>query len=155
MLGVMYDGGKGVTPNYQQAATWYGLAAIQGNTRSQAGLGFLYEKGLGVPQNYIRAHMWLSLAAAAETGEIAKTLAYLRDEVAKKMSPVQIAQAQEMARQCRESGHGRTRLRDCFVGEGEPLEASETPTFLGFRRTASVCTRPKVHLGNPFKWRWR
>lgn len=51
--------------------------------------------GHGVRQDYVTAHMWLNLAAArgwpAEAG---------RDDVAKKMTPQQIADAQKRAREC-------------------------------------------------------
>jgi TPR repeat protein len=54
----------------------------------------MYEKGQGVPQNYIQAHMWYNLAAT-QGNEIAKEN---RDIVAKRMTPAQIAEAQELAR---------------------------------------------------------
>jgi len=56
----------------------------------------LYLKGQGVAQNYVSAHMWFNLAAA--NGNNSYIIA--RDEAAKKMTPQQIAQAQELASKC-------------------------------------------------------
>jgi hypothetical protein len=55
----------------------------------------MYDNGLGVPQDYVIAHMWFNLAAAG--GEIGAPKA--RAGVAEKMTPAQIAEAQELARE--------------------------------------------------------
>ncbi len=99
-LGLMYERGRGVLQNYIQAAAWYLKAADQGNGLAQFLLGNMYEKGQGVPQDYVQAYMWLNLSAAGSPnsssyGYIASTGA--RDEVAGKMTPDQIAQAQALA----------------------------------------------------------
>jgi hypothetical protein len=52
-----------------------------------------------VPQDYAIAHMWLNLAAAGG----AKVAAELRDAVAAKMTPSQIAEAQKLAREWKPS----------------------------------------------------
>lgn len=41
-LGVMYDNGRGVWPDYAQAVKWYRLAADQGNASAQYNLGLTY-----------------------------------------------------------------------------------------------------------------
>jgi TPR repeat protein len=55
----------------------------------------MYAQGQGVPQDYVPAHMWFDLAAAQ--GE--KDATELRDSLAKKMTPAQIAEAQKLARE--------------------------------------------------------
>ena len=56
-------------------------------------LGRLYVQGLGVLQDYVEAHKWLNLAASR--GEVAAL--HERDALAAKMTPQQIAAAQERA----------------------------------------------------------
>jgi TPR repeat protein len=55
----------------------------------------MYELGLGVQQDYIQAHMWFNLAGAAGDAKGIKE----RDEIASKMTPDQIAEAQRLARE--------------------------------------------------------
>lgn len=99
-LGMMYDNGEGVPQNYVTARRWYEQAAGQGHAKAQVNLGILYENGTGVPQDNVRAYMWHSLAAAASTGEDQKRRAGNRDIVARRMTPAQLAEAQQLARQC-------------------------------------------------------
>jgi hypothetical protein len=70
------------------------MAAEQGDADAQGGLGLLYAKGQGVPQDLVQAHLWLSLAAAQGDKSAAKE----RDLLVKKMTPVQLTQAQKLAR---------------------------------------------------------
>ena len=90
-MGGMYEQGLGVPQDYAQAIVWYRKAADQGYAFAQAQLGDMYRDGLGVPQDYVRAHMWYNLAASH--GSSAKD----RDDIAAKMTPAQIAEAQRMA----------------------------------------------------------
>jgi uncharacterized protein len=57
-------------------------------------------KGQGVTQDYLRAHMWFNLAASKLSGEEGQLTAGNRDGIAKSLTPAQVIQAQEMARQC-------------------------------------------------------
>jgi len=62
----------------------------------------MYAKGNGVPQDYIQAHMWWNLAAASfpASGSKNRDVAEKHsDEVAAKMIPEQIAEAQRLARE--------------------------------------------------------
>jgi uncharacterized protein len=61
----------------------------RGDRWAQAFLGFLFDTGMGVPQDYVTAHMWFNLAAAT-----ADTYAINRDEIAARMTPAQVAEAQ-------------------------------------------------------------
>jgi clan AA aspartic protease (TIGR02281 family) len=93
-LGIMYERGRGVAQDYAEAAKWYRKAAEQGEAFAQTNLGFMYERGWGVAQDYALAYMWHNLAAAQSDNYAAKT----RDELAAKMTPGQIAEAQRLAR---------------------------------------------------------
>ena len=72
------------------------LAAEQGVARAQYNLGRMYHQGLGVPQNYVYAHMWWHIAASSGNTWASNE----RDRVAKKMTPTQIAEAQNLAHEC-------------------------------------------------------
>ena len=52
-------------------------------------------QGEGVPQDYVRAHMWFNLSAAQGYQDAARN----RDNIAKRMTPAQIAEAQKLARE--------------------------------------------------------
>ena len=108
--GFMYTTGDGVQKDYAEAVQRYRKAAEQGDAFGQSNLGFMYELGQGVPQDYVLAHMWFNLAAAHSHADLdeyvaldpieqAKMAAEMRDEVATKMTPDQIAEAQRMARE--------------------------------------------------------
>lgn len=100
-LGSMYAKGEGVNKDYGESFRWHQLAAVQGNSVSQTMLGIAYTYGEGIPQHYIYAHMWYNIAAANDH----YSARINRDEIAEKMTPSQIEQAQEMARDCLNSGY--------------------------------------------------
>ncbi|WP_051919153.1 lipoprotein [Basilea psittacipulmonis] len=62
-LGYLYVKGLGVKQDYQQAAKYFRLGAIQGDTTAQFNLGLMYKRGLGVKQNYQQAFKYFKLAA--------------------------------------------------------------------------------------------
>ena len=74
-------------------AQWRGAADAE-DRRAMLALGRLYLKGLGAPQDYVLAHMWFNLAASRGEMEALKE----RDALATKMTPQQVATAQERAR---------------------------------------------------------
>jgi uncharacterized protein len=109
-LGLLYDNGQGVAQDYAQAVRWYRLAAEQGNTWAQKNLGVMYDKGRGVAVDYVQAHMWYNLAAInSSPGETRDLTTHFRDEVARRMTPDQIAQAQELARNFKPKPSGPAR----------------------------------------------
>ena len=57
----------------------------------------MYDRGQG---DYVRAHMWFNLSAAQE-GADSQIAAKDRDNIAKLMTPAQIAEAQKLAREWR------------------------------------------------------
>ena len=100
-LGVLLaEGIGGRTPNYEAAAAWYRAAADQGYPDAQVLLAFAYAIGEGVPEDYVEAHMWVNLAAAKlPPGKARDTALQLRDQLANKMTPAQITDAQKLARE--------------------------------------------------------
>lgn len=98
-IGTMYYDGKTVPQDDSEAARWYQRAAENGNPEAQYNLGVMFQTGVGMPQDNVLAHMWFNLAAAHFTSSVPQYRAVTdRDAVAKRMSPDEIARAQELAR---------------------------------------------------------
>ena len=95
-LGQMYAKGQGVPQDYKTAVKWYTLSAEQGFAFAQFNLGAMYGNGTGVKQDYVRAHMWWNIAASSGEKDADKN----RDIVAKRMTPSQIENARNLAREC-------------------------------------------------------
>ena len=96
-LGWMYLTGQGVPQDDVQAAAWYRKAAEQGAARAQGNLGWMYATGRGVPRSSVEAHKWMNLAASRAAGEDQKKFAEMRDALATKMTPDELAEAQKRA----------------------------------------------------------
>jgi uncharacterized protein len=96
-LGFMYENGYGAPQAYVAAADLYVQAATSGNPFGQAMLGLMYDKGHGVPQDFTLAYKWLNLAAARAPRRERDYFLRLRNAVASKMSPTQIAEGQRLA----------------------------------------------------------
>ena len=89
---------RGPPQDFAQAGLWFGKAADQGNAYAQANLSWLYANGQGVAQDDTQALMWSTLALArAEDDATRKLAASIRDAVAAKMTPDQVAEAKRMA----------------------------------------------------------
>ena len=71
----------------------YARWSEQGLAEAQLGLGILYEQGWGVPEDYVLAYAWYNLASA-QGNEQARDI---KDDLRTRMTPDQIAQAQEMS----------------------------------------------------------
>jgi TPR repeat protein len=100
-LGVMFADGRGVPQDYAEAAKWYRLAADLGDAQAQYNLGLAYAKGEGVSPDNVSAHMWFNLAAARFPASDARSrdaAVRNRDLVASDMTPEEIAEAQQLAR---------------------------------------------------------
>ncbi len=63
-LGVMYETGRGVPQNYEEAVKWFRRAADQHYALAERNLGRMYEDGHGVTRNYDEAVKWYRRAAA-------------------------------------------------------------------------------------------
>ena len=96
-LGAMYATGQGVPQNHEEAVNWFRKAADQGQAEGQLFLGWMYCNGQGVLQDYVQAHMWFNLAASQGSKDAIKK----RDLLTESMTPAQLAQAQDMARNWR------------------------------------------------------
>jgi len=87
--------------DYATALREWRPLAKQGNATAQNNLGAMYSSGQGVPQDYAKAHMWYNLAASklppGGAGGGRDTAVKSRDNVAKRMTPAQIAEAQKLA----------------------------------------------------------
>jgi TPR repeat protein len=101
-LGFYYDAGMGTLQDFVEAVRWYQKAAEQGDDFAQYRLGVVYQVGRGVPQDFVRAHMWFNLVAA-KNSSLRESAARNRDQLAEKMTPAQIAEAQRLAREWKPS----------------------------------------------------
>jgi len=96
-LGVAYDKGQGVPRDVAEAAWWFRKAAEQGFVIAQSRLGNMYKFGEGVPQSNTQAYFWYSLAADDGRDSSINN----RDNIAKLITPAQIAEGQEMVQNWR------------------------------------------------------
>lgn len=81
--------GEGAAQNFADAVQWLRRAAQQGHTKAQHALGLMLYHGQGVAQDYPQAYVWLALAARQD-----EELHAARDQVTRKLTPVQLEQAQ-------------------------------------------------------------
>lgn len=102
-LGLLYASGLGVVQDYQAALKWHRMAASQGHAGAQNELAQMYAKGQGVQPDQVLAYVWYSVAIASSSGGSKNEITKDRDRTASRMTPEQIAKAQEMAEQCQES----------------------------------------------------
>ena len=98
-LGVMYLKGQGMPKDFQEAVKWFRLAADQGFVGAQYNLGEMYYEGRGVPKDYVLAYMWLDLAATQD-----KTFAEPRDRIKENLTPQQLSEAEQLAREWKVKG---------------------------------------------------
>lgn len=98
-LSSLYYQGLGVPQDYREAVRWMRKAAEQGYVFAQTTLGSLYAEGLHrvIEKDLSQALMWFILAAGQGDIEAVE----LRDAVAERMTPTQIAEAQRLAREFR------------------------------------------------------
>jgi len=94
-LGLLYENGDGVARDHAKARQWYEKAAAQGDVKAQFYLGLQSAYGEGGSVDLVQAHMWYSLAAGKG---YAHAPGY-RDDLARQMTPAQIAEASKRARE--------------------------------------------------------
>lgn len=123
-LGVAYRRGRGVVQDDAEAARWFRMAAEQGNADGQFNLGVAYGLGQGVTQDDVQAYMWLNLAAARSDGEGRKLAAEARDQVAARLTPVQRARGQELARNWRPESQSGSGVGSPPLGPGDEQVAA-------------------------------
>jgi TPR repeat protein len=98
-LGQSWFGTSGLVEDIDEALRLINKAADKFHTRAILTLGFMYKQGWKVPQDYVTAHKWYNIGASLGDDK-AK---YERDDLAKKMTPPQLADAQKLAREWMES----------------------------------------------------
>lgn len=103
-LGLMYALGEDVAEDSEEAMKWFRMSAEQGNADAQINLGLSYATGQGVILDNVLAHMWFDIAALKDDLVAAGN----RERISTIMTPQQIAEAQQLARECL----GRN-LQDC------------------------------------------
>ncbi len=94
-VGAMYTLGRGVPKDTTEGAMWLLKAAQQDQSEAQFLLGMDYVAGDGVLKDYVQAYMWFDFAASRGNMEGRKQ----RDQLAKKMTPSQIAEAQQLVKE--------------------------------------------------------
>ena len=87
--------------DYETALHVWTPLAEDGNAEAQYNLGVMYANGRGVLQDYQRAHMWGNLARSNGREETDEFFDYLTP----KMTTSDITRAQQMARECLDSGY--------------------------------------------------
>ena len=122
-LGEFYRDGKGVQKDDLTAVKWFRRAAENGDTAAQFNLGVMYRNARGVSPDPVEAHKWIMLAAARETNaEVEKSYRIARDKHAAELTPSQVAQAQERARDWMDAQ---------LAGEPAPAPAPTQPVRVG------------------------
>ena len=93
-LGWMYEKGQGVEQDFKEAVKWYRKAAEQGDAGAQNNLGVMYFFGTfqGVKQNNVTAYAWWEIASTIGHQGAKKCL----PQLARMMTPAQIAEAEEL-----------------------------------------------------------
>jgi TPR repeat protein len=86
-IGDLYEEGRGIGRDLEEAAIWYRRAAEQGYGRAQNALAILYVEGRGVDRDPVEAYGWFALAAGAGNGFAGRNLERLKgmlteDEIA-------------------------------------------------------------------------
>lgn len=96
-LGSLYYQGSGVPQDYKEAVKWLTKAAEQRHVHAEMTLGGILTDGVQgvIPKDYPQALMWFIFAAAQGDKEAVE----FRDNLAMKMTPVQITTAQRLARE--------------------------------------------------------
>lgn len=98
-LGYMSLEGLGLPADAAAAGGWFKRAAEQGDASAEFGLATLCEAGRGVPKDVVQAHKWYALASV-DDGEYDEELfaraKKAKEALAAKMTPAQIAQAEQL-----------------------------------------------------------
>ena len=76
-LGMLYDTGRGVVQNDQEALKWFKIAAEKGNATAQFNIGTMYDTGRGVAQNDQEALKWFRLAAGKGNASAQNSLGWM------------------------------------------------------------------------------
>jgi hypothetical protein len=95
-----YETGRiGLPKDLSQAERWYREAAGHGDPYAAASLAILFNFGKGVQQDYVQAYVWYERALLHLTGGNRDSVVEMRDSVARKLTPEQIADARRQAKE--------------------------------------------------------
>ena len=94
----------GIEKDLTEALRLYLLSAAQGYLPAMCSIGDIYGNGEGIEQDCVKAYMWYNLAAAGGKKDACK----LRDLIAEKMTPEQIAEAQILSNEWRSKAKERS-----------------------------------------------
>lgn len=87
--------------HFAKAAKWFRKAAQAGNVTAQDSLGVMHANGEGVQRDYVLAYMWFGIAmenvSSSDTLWRSRLVEFMA-ETAVHMTPTQIAEAEERAR---------------------------------------------------------
>jgi len=93
-----------VNQNFKEALKWYRLAAKSFDKPRYVAhmrLAEMYSKGLGIKVDYVKAHQWaIESSNPIDGGEPNPEAVKLRDELAKKLNPKQLAKSGQMSAEC-------------------------------------------------------
>lgn len=95
VVGAMYYTGNAVAADPRAAVSWFRRAAEKGHAEAQHALGLMYRyHAAGLPQDNVLAYMLWSLASAGGNANAKQHKA----DIARRMTPAQIEEAQAMTR---------------------------------------------------------
>ena len=126
---------------------FYSLAAEQGYAEAQFNLAKMYHKGDGVPQYKVYAYMWGHIAASSGDKDGFDE----RDEVAKKMTPAEIAEAEKLVSECvakKYKGCQSTTTESATVATESPSTALSEARSLAEQGDADA----QFNLGEMYEW---
>lgn len=92
-IGFLYRRGRGVHPDFKEAAKWYRRAAEQGFTEAMTNLGKMYDEGWGVEQDFVESYKWFYIAYMNGVEDVPGHLEILKDF----MTAEQIEEAKQRA----------------------------------------------------------
>ena len=98
LVGHLYYEGRGIPKDDIEAFRWMQKSAEQRYVPAQYFLGYMYHRGIGIPKDQVHAYAWISLAASADS-ENSEILLSGLEVVTKIMSPAEITEAQQLAKE--------------------------------------------------------
>lgn len=96
-LANMYLKGEGVERDTAQALRWVLKGVGWGFQPAQAIAAQFYLDGIGTEPKPMQAHKWANLAASSQNQKVSDMAISLRDRAEKRLSSIEVAQAQKMA----------------------------------------------------------
>ncbi len=106
-LGRLHAAGKVVPKDAAKAVSWYRRAAESNLGAAQIRLGFAYLRGEGVAADPVQAFVWLARGAKRTQGKLAETAKRQVAELADRLAPEQLAQAQALLAPGTKAGGGK------------------------------------------------